>query len=100
MKSKDVYLKITQDNVNPTVPLLIPLKGLIGVNIDLGFIVTFWYKHTSAKLSIVVNAVEVYDLVDTIMRAIPPAIQGADEQPYYPVQIYTQAAAGVVGVWV
>jgi predicted ATP-grasp superfamily ATP-dependent carboligase len=99
MKSKDVYLKITQDNVNPTVPLLIPLKGLIGVNIS-GAIVTFWYKNTSAKLAIVVNAVEVYDLVDTIMRAIPPAIQGADEQPYYPVQIYTQESAGVLGGWI
>jgi hypothetical protein len=99
MNQKNIYLKIIQPN-NAIVPILIPIKGLIGAT-SLGTVVTYSYKGASSKLSLVPNNLgEVAALKETINRAIVAAIKGGEQQQFYPVEIYTSNSGGLLGGWV
>jgi len=99
MNQKNIYLKITQPNISATVPVLIPLKGLIGAN-TAGSIVSYHYKGTSSVLAIAVQLGEQEGLKETINRAIVAAIKGGEQQQFYPVEIYTSNSGGLLGGWV
>ena len=97
MKQEDIYLKLTQPNLSVNVPIIIPLKGLIGTATT-GSVVTYYYKGTSSKLAIVVQTGEEEALKETINRAIVAAIKGGEQQQYYPVEIYSRTT--INGGWI
>ncbi len=99
MNQKNIYLKISHPN-NATVPILIPIKGLIGAT-SLGTVISYHYKGVSSKLSLVPNNLgEVAALKAAVNRAIVAAIKGGEQQQFYPVEIYTSNSGGLLGGWV
>jgi hypothetical protein len=98
MNQEDIYLKLTQANITGTIPIIIPLKGLITYQTS-GSLLFLWYKGTSSKLGIAVQTTaEVEKLKSDLNKAIVAAIKGGEEQQYYPFEIYSKS--NVTGGWV